>query len=191
MYESLIWELIYFCVRVTDSICMQYNLLKYTKRFSYDGFLSRLITTNDDRFHVASGFILCCCNLGQYTCILFYFALFFVLLIFGNCEFRYCYRIFQLSYAFNICRYNYYSVSIFYCCPSGTLLCALFETYFTSSCLQEGSCLVYGFCVCLRGWCPTHTALCFCFVCPCLVSCVSYVASCSGLSILDFPFGFL
>ena len=55
---------------------------------------------------------------------------------------------------------------------------------FTSSCLQEGSCLIYGmFCsslppvVCRRAhvlftlfafvctqWCPTHIMLCFCFV---------------------------
>ena len=31
----------------------------------------------------------------------------------------------------------------------------------------------------------------FCFVCLCSVSCVFNVASVSGLSILDFPFGFL
>jgi len=38
-------------------------------------------------------------------------------------------------------------------------------------------------------WCPTHIVLCFCFVC--IVSCVPYVASFSGMSILDCSFGIL
>jgi hypothetical protein len=36
-----------------------------------------------------------------------------------------------------------------------------------------------------------HIALCFCFVCPRLVSYVTNVASFFGLSMFDCPFGFL
>ena len=71
------------------------------------------------------------------------------------------------------------------------------------SCLQ-GSCLIYVICVCLRivvclrlvyGG-AQHILCCafffffFGFVCLCLVICVPSVASSSGLSILECPFGF-
>ena len=39
---------------------------------------------------------------------------------------------------------------------------------FTSSCLYEGSCLIYVICVCVK-WCATHIVLCFCLVCLRLV----------------------
>ena len=56
---------------------------------------------------------------------------------------------------------------------------------FTSSCLQEGSCLIYVICVFGVQWSPTHIVLCFCFVF------LRLVASFSGLSISDCPFGII
>ena len=60
---------------------------------------------------------------------------------------------------------------------------------FTSSCLQEGACLIYVICVRLHiVWSNTYcVVLLFCFS----SSCVPYVASFSGLSFFDCPFGFL
>ena len=60
---------------------------------------------------------------------------------------------------------------------------------FTSSCLQEGSCLIYIICVCLCIVVSNtyHVVLLVCFS----LSCVPYVASFSGLSICDCPFDIL
>ena len=55
---------------------------------------------------------------------------------------------------------------------------------FTSSCL---SCLIYVICVCLRILVSNTDCVVFCFS----SSCVLYVASFSGLSIFDCPFGIL
>ena len=88
------------------------------------------------------------------------------------------------------------------------------QIIFTSSCLQEGSCLIYfiyvclcivvsnTYCVvflfCLSSFCVLcvevsniYCVVFICFVCLPLVSCVPNVASFSGLFILDCPFGFL
>jgi hypothetical protein len=51
---------------------------------------------------------------------------------------------------------------------------------FTSSCLQEGSCLIYVICVCLRIVVSNTYCVVFFFY---------YVSNFSGLSIFDCPFG--
>ena len=62
---------------------------------------------------------------------------------------------------------------------------AMFCSSFTSSCLQEESCLFYVICVCLRIVMSNTYSVVFLF---CLFSsCVPYVASFSGLSILIAP----
>jgi hypothetical protein len=61
---------------------------------------------------------------------------------------------------------------------------------FTSSCLY-GVHVFLTLCVCACAkWCPTHIVLCF-SVFVCLVFCVPYVASFSGLSIIYCSFGIL
>ena len=42
------------------------------------------------------------------------------------------------------------------------------QLLFASSCLWEGSCIIYIVCIYVRWWCPTHVVLCF--VCIRLVS---------------------
>jgi hypothetical protein len=59
---------------------------------------------------------------------------------------------------------------------------------FAPSCLHEGSYLIYVLVFVWVEWCPTHIVLCFCCFSS---SCVPYVASFSGLSIFDCPFGIL
>jgi hypothetical protein len=97
------------------------------------------------------------------------------------------------------------------------ILCCVFALFVFVLCLIYGGvqnilrcvfalfvfvlCLIYGgvqhilCCVCFLStscawWYTTHIVMCFCFVCLRLVSDVPNVASFSGLSILDYPFGF-
>ena len=90
------------------------------------------------------------------------------------------------------------SFQIFLCCPimclyllSSVLLCSLrfphendVRFVFTSSCLQEGSCLIYVICVCL---CIVVFNTYYIVSLPYLSSsCMTCVASFSGLSIFDY-----
>ena len=59
----------------------------------------------------------------------------------------------------------------------------------TSSCLYDASCLIYVICVHLRI--VVSNAYCVVFLFCFSSSCVPYVASFSGLSIFDCPFGIL
>ena len=63
------------------------------------------------------------------------------------------------------------------------------RSVFTSSCLQEGLCLAYVVCVCFRIVVSNTYCVVFLF-CFCS-SCVACIASFSGLSIFDCPFGIL
>ena len=58
---------------------------------------------------------------------------------------------------------------------------------FTSSCLYEGSCLLYVICVCLRI--VVSNTYCVVFLFWLSLSCVPCVANFSGLFIFDCPFG--
>ena len=59
---------------------------------------------------------------------------------------------------------------------------------FTSSCLKEGSCLIYVVCVCLRVVVSNTYYVVFLL---CFSSCVPYFASFSGLSFFECQFGIL
>ena len=60
---------------------------------------------------------------------------------------------------------------------------------FSSSCLQEGSCLIYVTCVCLRI--VMFKTYCVVFLFSLSTSCVHYVANFYGWSIFEFSSGFL
>jgi len=93
----------------------------------------------------------------------------------------------------------------FLCCPimchyalSSVLWCPLrlphksdVRFVFTAIFLQEGSCLIYVICVCLRivVFNTSCVVLCFCFVCLRLV--YTRLPFFSGLSNFDCPFGIL
>jgi hypothetical protein len=63
---------------------------------------------------------------------------------------------------------------------------------FAYSGVQHILCCVLVVCLCLVHSGVQHILCCvFCFVCICVVSCVSNVASFSGLSIFDCPLGIL
>ena len=62
-----------------------------------------------------------------------------------------------------------------------------FQFVFTSSCLYEGSCLLYVICVCLRI--VVSNTYCAMFLFWLSLSCVPCVANFSGLFIFDCPFG--
>jgi hypothetical protein len=74
-------------------------------------------------------------------------------------------------------------------CRRAHVLFMLFMFVFTSSCLQEGACLIYVICVCFRivvsnTYCVVFS---FCFS----SSCVPYFARFSGLFCFDCPLGIL
>ena len=60
---------------------------------------------------------------------------------------------------------------------------------FSSSCLKEGSCLIYVTCVCLRI--VMFKTYCVVFLFSLSTSCVHYVANFYGWSIFEFSSGFL
>ena len=86
-----------------------------------------------------------------------------------------------------ICKVRYLLQNEYFVCV--VLLCVFAFcfpcTIFTFSCLYEGSCLIY-VCLCIVVFNTYFVVICF------SSSCVPYyVASFSGLSIFDCPFGFL